>query len=99
MMEEFCEEVMKEQNKLIDKCTIKLLNKAEINLKDNYTSFDLLLAKDELREKDYKISFKNLYKNNEFRLGLYKNNSLISAYDFGIRIKNNSIKVIAIPVE
>ena len=89
MMEEFCEEVMKEQNKLIDKCTIKLLNKAEINLKDNYTSFDLLLAKDELREKDYKISFKNLY----------KNNSLISAYDFGIRIKNNSIKVIAIPVE
>lgn len=99
MMEEFCEKVRKEQNKIIDKCTFNLLHKAEINLNDDYTNFDLLLAKDKLREKGYELSFKNLHKHNDFKLGLYKNNSLIAAYDFGIRVEDNSVKVIAVSVE
>lgn len=98
MLDELTSQIIKERNKLVDKCTLDLLNKSGVILNDTNSNMEIIMAMDDLQRRNCEIKFTKSYDGKD-RLCLYKNGVLEYGYEFDIRVDEESVKLISILIK
>jgi hypothetical protein len=82
-------------DELVDTYTIKLLKLTGIQLKDNYSHYELLCPNNTiLKDTGYIIIRYTSIVTNEESIGLYYNGETVIEYEFKVEFENNTIKII-----
>jgi hypothetical protein len=100
MLEKLTSELINARAELMDRLTLDLLDRIDINVDASYNNFDMLMVSDEIKRKGYRLKV-----NGEGLLtsiALYKmedlHDSLFYGYYLDIETDDKSVKLVAKPM-
>jgi len=100
MFKELMIKVTEERNKLLDKCTKKLIDKTGSRVPDNANNFDMVVLLNDLKIKGYKIKHYYLNKDIIFLIKIDDMNETIEAgYEIIVEVEDNKVSIVAVELK
>lgn len=102
MLNKIMDKFIEERAKFMNNLTIELLNKVGLKVDSTYSNFDMVVVMNELKDMGYRLHIKDGI-NQTAILGLWKigdlHEDLVYGYSIEVRLTDNEVKIIAMPIE